>query len=343
MRGSIFAFVIPFAIPGLLWVVPAQALRPVVPATITSVSQDGVGYVTWSGTDVINAKIGRWDTPYPYPPGGPQPQVPGLEPGGASIFYIDIDVNDGGYISFRYQFRTYDAGIWDWLDIRLETPTGAIPIIGHYGKPGDTYGNYWEGAKISFSRDVSEWRNQRIRLVVSVQQDAWGDQTQGEVIGFRIDTCAVPPLTPIEDFGLEAVEFENRTDRWEIGPRFQLGTELSCLQRAITNAGGSWNTQRGSAYRPTGYQQHMREVWDTWQEIRDRRESECRALRNVVQAESRKHRMAYPPAVNSLHERGLAFDLPISNLADADIDVAASTCGLYRFDPVGDRFHFNRP
>ena len=55
----------------VLWATPAHALRPVVPARIANVSQDGVGYVTWSGTDVINAQVGRWDTPYPYPPGGP--------------------------------------------------------------------------------------------------------------------------------------------------------------------------------------------------------------------------------------------------------------------------------
>lgn len=56
----------------------------------------GAGYVTVQRTadDIIDAQIGRWDTPYPYPDTGQY--APGLQPTGFSIFYVDIDVNDGG-------------------------------------------------------------------------------------------------------------------------------------------------------------------------------------------------------------------------------------------------------
>lgn len=319
---------------------PAYALRPAVPATIANISQDGVGYVTWSGTDIVNAEIGRWDTPYPYPPGGPQPPVPGLEPLGYSTLNIDVDVNDGGYVTFRYRFLTYDAGIWDWLDIRLETPTGTETIQDHYGKPGNVFGNYWEGPTIAFSRDISEWRNQRVRFVIAVRQDAWGDQTQTRLYGFKVETCQVPPLTPLADFGPEAVEFENRTAPYTAPDRFHLGTEMACLQRQVAAGGGS--SALLSGYRPTGYQQHLREVWDTWREIRNKTEPECQVLRREVRAESNRHSLAFQPAVGSLHETGSAFDLSISGLSAAAIDSAAAGCGLRRFSPLRDPNHFSR-
>jgi hypothetical protein len=329
-----------FAIPFFLWTIPANALRPVVPAKIALVTQEGVGYVTWSGTDVINAQVGRWDAPYPYPPGGPQPPVPGLEPEGFSTLNIDVDVNDGGYVTFRYKFKTYDAGIWDWLDIRLETPTGSIPIQANYGKPGDIYGNYWEGSSISFSRDISEWQNQRVRFVISVRQDGWGDQTQTEITGFQVTTCQTPPLTPIADFGPEAVEFEGRNTPYTAPDRFHLGTALACLQNAVPAAS---NPTLRSAYRPTGYQRHLREVWDTWGDINGRREPECRVLRQKVQREMGRngHSLAFQPAVGSLHESGQAFDLSISGLSSAAIDAAADGCGLRRFSPRRDPNHFS--
>ena len=290
---------------------------------------------------LLMPKLDDGTRPTPYPPGGPQPRVPGLEPLGYSTLNIDVDVNDGGYVTFRYKFLTYDAGIWDWLDIRLETPTGSETIQDHYGKPGNLYGNYWVSSTISFSKDISEWRNQRVRFVISVRQDAWGDQTQTQLYNFKVDTCQVPPLTPVANFGPEAVEFEARTTPYTAPDRFQLGGELACLQNQVSVAGGSYALL--SAYRPTAYQQHLREVWDTWLEIENETERECRVLRRQVQREMGRHNLAYQPAVGSLHESGLAFDLTIGGLPDIDVDIAASTCGLYRFNPLGDPAHFNRP
>ncbi len=265
--------------------------------------------------------------------------MPSLEPLGFSALNIDIDVNDGGYVTFRYKFKTYDAGVYDWLDIRLETPAGSIPIEVNYGKPGGIYGNYWEGSSISFSRDISERRNQRVRFVVSVRQDGWGDQTQTEITGFQVTTCQTPPLTPVADFGPEAVEFENRTAPYTAPDRFHLGTALACLESGVAAAGGTSGLQ--SAYRPTGYQRHIREVWDTWKDIKNKTEPECRVLQQEVQKEKNKHGLAYRPAVGSLHERGQAFDLRISGLSNSAIDSAADSCILRRFDPSGDPNHFS--
>lgn len=332
-------------LPLLFWSASSQALRPVVPAEILNISEDylSVGYVTWSGVEVIDAEVGRWDTPYPYPDTGQY--APGLQPTGRSTLNIDINVNDGGYVTFRYKLQTYDAGIWDWYDIYVDTPDGRVWMVNQLGKPGSQYGTYWESAWISASIDLSRWRNELVTFGFSVMQDGWGDQTQGLVRGFRVDTCAVPPLTPIEDFGAEAVEFENLDNRFVTDQRFHLNTEMACLQNYVTAAGGS--TVPISAYRSTGYQQHLREVWDTWRALDAIDTEECEALKQEVNAEFGRdgHNLlsTQRPGVNSLHEQGLAFDMRVNGLTDIDIDIAAATCGLYRFDPISDPNHFNRP
>ena len=158
----------------ILPVSPAAALDEAVDATIVSAGEvpGSVGYVTYSGTDVIDAQIGRWDTPYPYPNTGEY--APGLQPTGYSIFAINVDVNDGGLASFRYRMQTYDAGTWDWYDIYMETPTGNVPIIQRLGKPGTQYGTYWRSPLVATSQTLDAWRDQRVRFVFRVMQDGWG-------------------------------------------------------------------------------------------------------------------------------------------------------------------------
>src|SRR3989442_2271301 len=117
----------------------AQSPPPANLAVITSISQGGLGYVTYSGSSGgIDASIGRWDTPYPNGLNGDP--APGLEPTGASILNIDVDVHDGGLASFSYKLKAWDAGRWDWLDISVQTPSGTVSIINHLGKPGGDYG-----------------------------------------------------------------------------------------------------------------------------------------------------------------------------------------------------------
>lgn len=327
----------------LLWPLSSHGANHVVPAVITSISEGAgsVGYVTWTNGDALDAEVGRWDTPYPYPDTGQY--APGLQPTGRSTLLVNINVNDGGYATFRYKLQTYDAGIWDWYDIWVDTPDGRISIVDHLGKPGSQYGTYWESAYISVGVELSRWRNQTVTFGFSVMQDGWGDQTQGLVRGFKIDTCPVPPLTPIERFGPEAVEFENLTNRFVTDQRFQLQTELACMQNQVTAAGGTYVPV--SAYRSTGYQQHLREIWDTQRQLGRNTTQQCTYLKREVQREFDDHELlsSQQPAVNSRHERGQAFDMRVSGLGDIQIDIAAATCGLYRFDPISDPNHFHRP
>ena len=64
----------------------AQTTSPAVVSDIGEFS-GSVGYVTYAGSTVINAEIGRWDTPYT----GEGYPMPGVEPEGQSLLYIQID------------------------------------------------------------------------------------------------------------------------------------------------------------------------------------------------------------------------------------------------------------
>lgn len=305
------------------------------PAVIRSVNASGVGYVTYSTDNVgINAKIGRFDTPYTGGTNGPP--IPGLEPDGASVLSIIVDVNSGGKITFAYSLSTYDAGIYDWYDISLITSGGTVPLVTRLGKPGADYGDFFKSSAISLSVDLTRYKNQTVTFQFSVQQDGYGDQTQGELMGFNLSTCAVTPLSAITD--AQALRFEggDSVDTSRLVPAMQ--TALGCVDRAVTAAGGRINV--ASAFRPVPYQVHLREVWDKWDLLMDNRDPGCAELKRAVALEFLKHGLnEQRPAVDSRHTRGEALDmgstLPVSRLVSI-----ASTCQLYRNVPVKDPVHF---
>ncbi len=303
-------------------------------AQIVAVTPGGVPVVTSSsGTGGVSAMIGRWDTPYPNAASGAP--APGLEPSGASTLTIDIDVNDGGLVSFSYKFLTYDAGIYDWFDAYMVTPTGTIPLVTQFGKPGSDYGTYWESSQVVMTRSLNQWRNQRVSFVFSVQQDGWGDQSATRIDNFDVRTCQIPPLTEITDTA--ALNFEAGNTVNTSGLNATMTAGLSCLQGAASAAGGSVTVN--SAYRPPAYQAHLREVWDRWNDLRNRRDPECANLRTEVQAEFQRHGLLLTqrPAAASAHTRGEAFDINWNLPAGVSIDTLATNCGLQRpfaTDPV---------
>lgn len=325
--------------------IPFHAYSQNLPANPATISYAGptsgsIGYVSWDGTTTINAQIGRWDTPYPNADSGAY--APDLEPRGFSEFAIDINVNDGGLVSFRYNFETYDAGKWDWYDIYLDTPTGTIPIIEKLGKPGSDYGTYWQSPSIAISQSLDKWRNQNVRFRFRVAQDGWGDQSVGRVINFSIATCDVAPLTPITDASAQAFENGNNIDTANLNAATTAG--LSCMQQSTTSLGGTFTLN--SAYRPVAYQAHLREVWDTWNAIHNRTEAECQALKSKVQEEFDRHgllpsQQPAAPNPNAPHSTGNAFDARITNLpSEQTVDMIASDCEMHRPWPVNDPVHY---
>ena len=311
-----------------LFSIPTSIARGV-QATITGVTAGGVGYVTYSSNaDGITAQLGRWDTPG-------DAYDPSKEPDGNSTLSIAIDVNDGGLVSFTYDARSYDSLYFDPLDVVLQTPTGDVPIIQNYGSQCNC-GTLWWGDRKTKHQSLNKWKNQQVNFLIRVHQDGFGDQTQARIFNFGIRACPVPPLTPLTD--PDSLPFENGyVDPNRLTESMRTG--LACLRTAVTGAGGTYSDLT-SGYRPTEYQQHLREVYDRHIELQDHREQACQAIRNDVEIEFSHHQFAHRPAsATGPHTRGEAFDLPFTLPPGQNIDSLAASCQLRR-PLTRDRVHF---
>ena len=319
--------------------VPAAQAQQTGAPKITAVTPGGVGYVTVSqDASGTNASIGEWNTPYPYGDGGPP--LPGAEPSGPSLLTVDIDVNGGGTIGFQYGFKTWDGGIYDWLDINLVTPSGTIALVSRLGQPsGSSYGSFWQSPNISLSKDLTPWKGQHVQLVFSVQQDGWGDQSQAQITGLAVDGCSVAPLSnpPFNDPVAQSFENGQTIDTGHLTPEMQ--TAEACFAGLV----GGWRLN--SAYRPSEYQGHLREIWDKWKapgNLKTNTDPACAATRAAVQAEFNKHGLGAshirPASPNGTHTRGLAIDMSIGGLQN--VDALAGQCHLYRPFPTRDKVHF---
>lgn len=315
----------------------ASSQEDATPATVTGTSVSGVGYVDVSTNATgISATIGRWDTPYPYGVNGPR--VPGLEPNGPSIFYIDVDVNDGGRASFSYTYKTWDSGVYNWYNVYVETPTGTVNLVNKLGQPGNNYGTFFSSPEVALSVSLDEWRDQQVRFVFLVQQDGWGDQSQGEVLGFGLRSCTVAPLTPLTDAAALSFEAGQTVDTANLTAEMQ--TALSCVQAAVAAESGT--VRVNSAYRPPQYQTHLRSVWDKWNLLRNMREPECADLRTEVQTEFDRHDLLLtqrPASGTGPHTEGRAVDMT-SSLGSVRFLELTRQCSLYRRLPTTDPVHF---
>lgn len=306
---------------------------------ITAITQGGVGFVSFSqGDSGTNATIGQWDTPYPYGNGGPQ--LPGAEPSGPSLLTVDIDVNDGGTVGFQYGFKTWDGGAYDWLDISLVTASGTIPLVSHLGQPiGNDWGSFWQSPNVSISKDLKPWKGQHVQLVFSVEQDGWGDQSQASVTDLSIDSCSVAPLStpPFTDPLAQSFENGQTLDTAHLTP------EMQTAETCFTGLVGAWRLN--SAYRPSEYQGHLRDIWDKWKapgNLQNNTSAACAATRAAVRAEFNKHGLGAshirPASPNGTHTRGLAIDMSIGGLQN--VDTLAGQCHLFRPFPTRDKVHF---
>lgn len=315
----------------------AMAHAPGRAAAIVGVATGGLGETTIAtSTDGLSARLGRWDTPYPGGPGGEQ--VPGLETEGVNTLSLDIDVNDGGRISFDYSLRSWDSGRFDWLDIDLQTPDGTRALVAGLGTPGGGYGGYFEGDRIPMTVELSQWRGQRVRLVIQTHHDGWGDQTQGAIHNLAVRTCALAPLTEVDD--ADALRFEDAAtvelDRLQPALR----QALECTRQAVRAQRGALDVV--AAYRPGAHQAHLREVWDKWRLLRDLRTGGCPATRGGVQAEFVRlglRETERPAAANGPHSQGRALDLR-STLPQAQLTDLAAACKLVAPFSVSAPGHF---
>ena len=151
--------------------------------------------------------------------------------------------------------------------------------------------------------------------------DSWSWEQPG-----RAQVC---PVTPVAAYNPDPYPLDTGN--------LTQGTQnaLSCLQNALQVAGGSLTVT--SAYRPQSYQDHLREVWDKWQAIRNRNDQACAQTKQQVQTEWDRHQLAFQPAAVSNHTGGTAFDANWTG--SVNIDQLANGCSLSRSVP-GDNVHF---
>ena len=116
-------------------------------------------------------------------------------------------------------------------------------------------------------------------------------------------------------------------------------TALACLQRAVSEAGGTLNVISG--YRSQSYQDHLLDVWDKYQIVKDWPSGQCSEIRANVEDEWNSHLLGYRPADVSPHTAGNAFDASWSMLPqNVSIDTLAASCNLSRPLKTADPYHF---
>ena len=125
------------------------------------------------------ARLGRWDQFYT---GGLYgPPTPYAEPSGYDWMYQDVELppNSHKTLTFSYNVQTFDTAEWDWFDVYIKDPdtsANLVTVVNRAGKPGTTYGEYWNGGWQNVSFDLSSWAGRKIRLWFGNRQDGWGDQ-----------------------------------------------------------------------------------------------------------------------------------------------------------------------
>ena len=151
--------------------------------------------------------------------------------------------------------------------------------------------------------------------------------TNSPVTGtIRVPGCPVDDLPPIAD--PEAQLFEDNPDRSdETRLTDRMKEALACLKRDAV--AGSPNV--GSAYRPPAYNQHLIDVWEKWDELKDNTKPACAALKTKIQGhfKTHKHKESQGSVPGSRHTLGEAVDVTIS-LPPATIDAFWPGCHLYR-------------
>jgi len=94
-----------------------------------------------------------------------------------------------------------------------------------------------------------------------------------------------------------------------------------------------------AAYVPFEYQQHLKEVWDTWHALRTNTSAACKATRDAARLEWIKHKLVRDPQPSAAHAAGNAVD--IAGLPAASADRTAAYCGMVRPDAKASPLHFH--
>jgi hypothetical protein len=184
--------------------------------------------------------------------------------------------------------------------------------------------------------------------------DSSGGTAQTAEVEPPIPPCDVEPVPPITD--LDALAFEAKSSLGS-GPVVDLegltprtSSALWRFENVVSSHGGSMVLT--SAYRPEGYQQHLREVWHKWMdELRDNTDPACASLKADVGAEFTRHQLlpTQPPVPVSDHTLGIGFDAAVQFPVAAargrrrirvSLDRLAHLAGMMRPDILHDPVHY---
>jgi LAS superfamily LD-carboxypeptidase LdcB len=160
--------------------------------------------------------------------------------------------------------------------------------------------------------------------------------------------CKVAPLPEIDP---EALTFEQNAESAPAdlqGLMPDTAQALDTFKELVASVGGTFELK--SAYRAPAYQAHLHDVWVKWvKELRNNRTAGCRALREEVGAEFKRHQLLVKqqPVPASDHALGLAFDAAIAlppaarlNRRRVTVDKLAALAGIKRPNGRRDPVHF---
>jgi hypothetical protein len=161
--------------------------------------------------------------------------------------------------------------------------------------------------------------------------------------------CKVAPVPDIDD--PEALTFERDAESAPVdlgGLMPSMARALESFKELVNSLGGTFDLK--SAYRPPAYQAHLQAVWLKWvKELRNNHTVGCRALREEVGAEFKRHQLlpGQEPVTSSDHTLGLAFDAAVAmprsarlNRRRVSVDRLAVLSGITRPNSRRDPVHF---
>jgi hypothetical protein len=157
--------------------------------------------------------------------------------------------------------------------------------------------------------------------------------------------CSVQPLAAIEDPTAIDMESASTLNRDGLTPR--ASRALTRFENIVEARGGSFTLT--SAYRPSTYQAHLRDVWFKWMyELRNNQDPSCLELKAQVGNEFTRHGLlaTQHPVEVSDHTLGIGFDAAILLPAGkrrrgrVSLDRLARLAGVSRPDIRRDPVHF---